>query len=195
MHEVRIEIMQSSSTAVSASRRDQFSIGGFRDLMWVTGVVLVLLGAGLVWGQSADIAYASGARVTICHRTRSTTNPYRQITISNSGVNSHRNNHTGGVWDNTKNNGGTWGDVVPGGDTDADQFWSTGSAGPNSLNWTSAGKAFMLPAGANLSKCGRMTAQRFYEISKAAGDSDTTIAADLEEQAANEDAAIRPSGG
>lgn len=193
MHEVRNENMQSSSNAVPIQGNDRLSIANFRDLLRITFVVLILLGAGLVWGQPGNVAYAAGARVTICHRTRSTTNPYRLITISNNAVNAHRNNHTGGVWVDSNSVG--WGDVVPGGDTDANAFWSDGSAGPNSLNWTAAGKAFMMTGGANLSKCGRMTAQRFYEISKAAGDSDTTIAADLEEQAANEDAAIRPSGG
>ena len=31
-------------------------------------------------------ALAAGARVSICHRTKSTTNPYRFITVSNSAV-------------------------------------------------------------------------------------------------------------
>jgi len=145
--------------------------------------------------DSTKIAQAAGAKVTICHRTRSTTNPYRLITISNAGFNGHRSNHTGGVWDNTKANGDTWGDIQPGGDTDANAFWSDGSAGPNSLNWTTAGKAFMMSGGANLSRCGRMTAKGFYDVMKAAGATDTEIAADLQEQAANEDAAVKPAGG
>jgi len=196
MHEVMSEFMKSSRTAASSPRSEQLAVNGFRCLKRIMVVALILLGAVLILDQPGDVAHAAGARVTICHRTRSTSNPYRLITISNSGVNGHRN-HAGDVWDATKNNGDTWGDVVPGGnnDTDANAFWSDGSAGPNSLNWTAAGKAFMLTGGANLSKCGRMTAQRFYEISKAAGDSDTTIAADLEGQSANEDAGLRPSGG
>ena len=183
--------MQSSSTAVPTSGRDQPSIGGFRDLIRITFVVLILLGTGLVWGQPGDVAYAVSPRVTICHRTRSTTNPYRQITIAQGGLNGHKNNHTGGVWVVTNNNGDAWGDIIPGSDSDGDLFWSDGSGVGAGLNWDSSGKAFMLTGGANKSKCGRMTAQRFYEISKAAGDSDTTIAADLEEQAANEDAGIQ----
>lgn len=187
--------MQRAITNSPQSQRKYYPVDGFRNLMRIAFVVLILLGAGLVWGQPGDVAYAAGPRVTICHRTRSTTNPYRSITISNGGKNGHENNHTGGVWDATKLNGGVWGDIIPGSDNDGDLFWSDGSGVGNGFNWDTDGKAFMLTGGANKSKCGRMTAQRFYEISKAAGDSDAVIAADLEAQSANEDAGVRPSGG
>ncbi|MEN9746049.1 MAG: hypothetical protein RL729_521 [Actinomycetota bacterium] len=143
-------------------------------------------------------AQAAGPRVTLCHRTKSTTNPYRLITVSNSAVNGH-GNHTGSVWTPSNANGDTWGDIIPDNSGDGLQFWANGSVSNKDLNWagdsTSGGRSFMLPGGANVSKCSRMTAKRFYEISKQAGQTDTQIAADLESQEANEDAAVRPVGG
>lgn len=42
-----------------------------------------LLSTIVVVGRSAKLAEAApGAKVTICHRTRSITNPYRRITVS-----------------------------------------------------------------------------------------------------------------
>ncbi|MFM1777262.1 MAG: hypothetical protein RLZZ260_829, partial [Actinomycetota bacterium] len=186
--------MQTFSKSVLSRRFNQFAVDCFRSLKRIIAVALILLVAGVILDQPGDVAYSAGARVTICHRTRSTSNPYRLITISNSGVNGHRG-HTGDVWDNTKVNGGTWGDIIPDNDADGLQFWANGSLPNKDLNWTAAGKAFMLTNGANKSKCGRMTAQRFYEISKSAGQTDTQIAADLQDQNANEDLAIKPSGG
>ena len=138
-------------------------------------------------------ALAAGSRVTICHRTKSTTNPYRLITVSNSAVNGHKN-HTGPVWTPTNTNGQVWGDIIPDNSGDGLQFWFNGSLPNKDLNWdgdsTSGGRSFMVPGGANVSKCSRMTAKRFYEISKQAGQTDAQIAADLNDQAANEDAAL-----
>ena len=111
-------------------------------------------------------ALAAGARVSICHRTKSTTNPYRFITVSNSAVaGGGHARHTGAVWTASNTNGQTWGDIIPGDDTDGDQFWSDGSGVASSAyNWDATGKSFMVPLGANLSKCTRMTAKQFYDI-------------------------------
>ncbi|MEY3358371.1 MAG: hypothetical protein RIR87_1430, partial [Actinomycetota bacterium] len=53
----------------------------------------------------------------------------------------------------------------------------------------------MLSGGANVGKCARMSALRFYEVQRAAGATDSEIAADLTEQSANEDAGVKPAGG
>ena len=53
----------------------------------------------------------------------------------------------------------------------------------------------MVPLGANLSKCTRMTAKQFYDIGIAAGQSSASILEDLEDQAANEDYALRQTLG
>ena len=137
-------------------------------------------------------AQAAGARVTICHRTKSTTNPYRLITVSNSAVaGGGHGRHTGAIWTSANTNGQTWGDIIPGDDDDGDRFWSDGSGVRSSAyNWDATGKSFMLAGGANVDKCTRMTAKRFYEISKLAGQTDAEIAADLNDQDANEDAAL-----
>ncbi|NBN90726.1 MAG: hypothetical protein EBV24_10595, partial [Actinobacteria bacterium] len=147
-------------------------------------------------------AAAAQPRITLCHRTKSTTNPYRLITVAQPAIgNSGHGSHTGSLWTDSNTNGQTWGDIIPSGSSDANQFWSTNNAGSASsaINWsgstTTGGKSFMLPGGTNLSKCVRMSALRFYEVMKAAGQTDTQIAADLENQEANEDLGIRPSGG
>ena len=142
-------------------------------------------------------ALAAGARVSICHRTKSTTNPYRLITVSNSAVaGGGHARHTGAVWTASNTNGQTWGDIIPGDDTDGDQFWSDGSGVASSAyNWDATGKSFMVPLGANLSKCTRMTAKQFYDIGIAAGQSSASILEDLEDQAANEDYALRQTLG
>jgi hypothetical protein len=150
-----------------------------------------------IFGENFVVApkpvLAAGSRVTICHRTKSTTNPYRLITVSNSAVNGH-GNHTGSVWSPSNTNGQTWGDIIPDNAGDGLQFWFNGSLPNKDLNWsgdsTSGGRSFMVPGGVNVSKCSRMTAKRFYEISKLAGQTDAEIAADLNDQDANEDAAL-----
>ena len=165
-------------------------------------VAILLFAAVFSLGQYFVIApkpaFAAGARVTICHRTKSTSNPYRLITVSNNAVagNGGHGGHSGAVWTASNTNGQTWGDIVPGSDNDGDTFWSDGSGVQSAaLNWDATGKSFMMAGGANVAKCSRMTARRFYEISKQAGQTDAQIAADLNDQDANEDAAITPVGG
>jgi len=139
-------------------------------------------------------AFAAGSRVTICHRTKSATNPYRLITISNAALNGHGNvSHSGPVFgtDATSDgNGETWGDIIPT-DTAGDglQYWTGSPTFSNKdKNWDTAGKSFF--NGANASKCVRMTASRFVQISRDAGVSDADIAADLNDQDANEDSLL-----
>src|SRR3954464_13709731 len=76
---------------------------------------------------TAHPAEAASAKITICHRTHSTTNPYRRITVSQNAV---QNAKHGGhdlpngslnppVYDATFSyapNNKYWGDVIPGGD-------------------------------------------------------------------------------
>ena len=147
-----------------------------------------------------DIAEAGSAKITICHRTRSVTNPYRRITVSQNSIN--RNNghgdHTGGVfnttagWYTTQGNPKDWGDIIPGGDSDGTPY-----NGSNSIdhNWTAAGKAIFLPTGAHAAKCNRMTAKQFYDIQVAAGVPAGDVITELNEMQANEDAALLQSLG
>jgi hypothetical protein len=90
-------------------------------------------------------------KVTICHRTNSTTNPYVIITVDEASVDGDNGNdngkgdhlleHLGPVWDaNTvyppPHNGDQWGDIIP-------PFYSDGvtPTGYPSLNWDAAGQA------------------------------------------------------
>lgn len=160
---------------------------------------------GVVVLSSPEPAYAAQPRVTLCHRTRSTTNPYRLITVAQGGINGHDGHKPASpaanrIWDSSLANGDSWGDIIPGSDNDGDLFWSDGSGqSAAAMNWsgssTTGGKSFMLSGGTNVSKCARMTALRFYEIMKAAGATDAQIATDLTEQSANEDAGVKPAGG
>jgi hypothetical protein len=117
----------------------------------------------------------SGGKITICHRTHSTTNPYRRITVSISAANgSSANDHThhsGPVFDPTyayPANAKVWGDVIP-----------------STLNWTVAGQAAYAGAG-----CGVLTAQEFYNVEVEAGQAPADVIADLQEQLADSDVGV-----
>ena len=148
-------------------------------------VVLSTLAACLLGTLLVPLAAEASGKTTICHRTSSAKNPYRRITVSQNALakQSGHKGHTGAVWQP----GATpkWGDVVP----DGTQGGSTSVA----RNWTAAGQAVWhgtaLGEGGGAA-CGRMTALRFYEVQKAAGVSDQEIVDDLNEQEANEDAAL-----
>jgi hypothetical protein len=90
-------------------------------------------------------------KVTICHRTKSVTNPYVQNDVDEASVDGNNGNdngkgdhlveHTGAVWDANTNyptphNGDQWGDIIP-------PFYDDGVTltGYPSLNWDAAGQA------------------------------------------------------
>ena len=151
----------------------------------------VALAVVVVPAFTSPVAAAS-AKVTICHRTHSTTNPYRRITVSQSAIT--RNSGHGGheaasgnpaVFDATfsyQPNNKSWGDVIPGGDADGTPY---NGANSFDLNWTAAGKAVF-----GSIACGGMTAKQFYDVEIAAGVPEVDVIADLNEQSANEDAAL-----
>lgn len=69
-------------------------------------------------------------KVTLCHATGSTTNPYEKITIDNSGAyNGHYTEHKGPVYPGS---GGSWGDIIPPFTFDENTY---------QLNWDTAGQA------------------------------------------------------
>ncbi len=166
----------------------------------VGGLSTLLLLSGLPMSSLLSPANAAPAKITICHRTKSVTNPYRMITVSNSSINKSRGHgdHTGSVFDpnfSYPSNAKNWGDIIPdantgsayGGDNQLDFNWILGS------NWA-AGSTFF-PGGANAQYCSRMTAGKFIQVQRDAGVSDADIAADLEDQEANEDAAVKAALG
>src|SRR4051794_13675965 len=118
-----------------------------------------------------------GGKETICHRTHSTTNPYRRISVSNSAVNgSGGNDHThhwGPLFDPNyayPPNAKVWGDIIP-----------LGSGNQTGVNWTTAGQAMFT------AHCGDMTSQEFYNTEREAGVARDVIVADLLEQGADGD--------
>lgn len=98
--------------------------------------------AVLAGGLAAVEASAAGPepKVTICHRTNSTKNPYVVITVAQSSVDGsagkgngngdHYLNHTGPIWTPSQPNGGDWGDIIP-----------PIPGVHDGLNWTSQGQA------------------------------------------------------
>src|SRR4051794_41782130 len=91
------------------------------------GIAMVVAVVSCGLALSARPASAASAKITICHRTHSTTNPYRKITVSQNAVQNAR--HGGhdlpngptnpAVYDPTfaspaKNK--NWGDGIPGGE-------------------------------------------------------------------------------
>jgi LPXTG-motif cell wall-anchored protein len=151
----------------------------------MTALATSVLATVVVVPLAADHASAASAKITICHRTHSTTNPYRRITVSQNAVtNSRHGGHDGPVFDPTYDyppNQKIWGDIIPGGDADGLPY-----NGSNAIaeNWTVEGKA------AFAAHCAPMSAKGFYDVELAAGVPPVDIIADLNSQAANEDAAL-----
>ncbi len=131
----------------------------------IVALSVLLLLTGLPIFEVMPVSDAASAKITICHRTRSVTNPYRMITVSLNSIqksNGH-GDHIGGVFNTTAgwytSRTKDWGDIIPGA-TDGAPY-----NGSNSIdqNWTTEGKTFF-PGGTNASKCGKMTAKQFYDI-------------------------------
>ena len=150
-------------------------------------------------------AEAAAAKVTICHRTRSTTNPYRRITVAKSAVagagSTHQRHGTENtptipdrIWISSYNNGDTWGDIIP--DTAADgssvndKLWTTTPNGQNIWNGVTT-----VPA-TGKAACRYMTPKEFFDAEIAAFPNDTTtIITELNNQGANEDVALKTALG
>lgn len=112
------------------------------------GASLVLAFASLIGlvqtQQTSAVSVDNEDKVTICHRTNSTSNPYNQNDVALDSVNGDGGNdngngdhskHLGPVWDANTNypaphNGDQWGDIIP-----------PVPGRPNGLNWTAAGQA------------------------------------------------------
>ena len=156
----------------------------------LAGVALAVL--GVVWVGDLG-AQAASAKITICHRAHSTTNPYRRITISQSAV---QNGRHGGhrlpsgstnpaVFDSTFSyapNNKYWGDIIPGATNGGSAYNGTNTV---ALNWTAAGQAIFFSA-----QCGGLSAREFYDVEIAAGIPPQAIIDDLNDMQANEDAAL-----
>jgi uncharacterized repeat protein (TIGR02543 family) len=133
--------------------------------------------------QFTQTAEARSGKVTICHRTKSITNPYRRITVSNSAVNSGHKNHTGGLWTSSTTQGSTWGDIIP----DA----TAGGSNTYDLNFTTDGqnifKGLTINARSGKAVCRIMSLKEYVDSERATGQSDADIVAELQDSKADED--------
>lgn len=153
---------------------------------------------------------SSPKKVTICHRTRSTTNPYVRITVSESSIGNAANKHGGSkhdqypsgsskpapnVFDRTKvytPNQKKWGDIIPNVYTDGTPFTAAG----NSTNFTGLGLLIWNNTGAGAGLCKTMSARDLFESEKASGEvTDSQIWEDLSELEADEFASALSSCG
>lgn len=177
--------------------------------MWPLAAFLLLVstvGLVMVNERKAEAAPPSrSAKVTICHRTRATTNPYRRITVSrnaakNTGGSGHAG-HTGDSWDSSKRNGDVWGDIIPDVDT-------TGrNLAPNpELNFDSSGtvserRGYAIYTGGTYSsvnyagKCGAMSTKEFIRVHVESGGTLSGAMTELDSMGAGEDDALRQALG
>jgi hypothetical protein len=107
-----------------------------REIAYRSAGALILAAAVVPWATSGSAVatnYGGDDKVTICHATSSTTNPYEKITVAKSAVDGsgggdHYRQHTGPVFTPGMKNG--WGDIIP-------------PVAPyhSGLNWDSTGKS------------------------------------------------------
>jgi hypothetical protein len=161
-------------------------------------VAVAIAASGLVLTPVMTESASAATKVTICHRTHSTTNPYRKITVSQSAAqNSRHGGHdlpngsaNPAIYDNTftyASNNKYWGDIIPGSTSGGSAL---GGSNGVALNWDAAGiSAFS-------TYCAPMTAKQFYDVETTdGGQSAADVVADLNDMDANEDEALLASIG
>ena len=147
---------------------------------WLTALLAIAL---LPFISAPEAEAAPNNKATICHRTKSITNPYRLITVSrnsisgNNGHAGHKTNPTSGIWTPSKVQGDNWEDIIPG-----DLNWST--SGAQDIYYGRTRTAAGIPV------CRSMTFSQFYKSEKDAGRTDAQIAADLDDGMSDEDKAV-----
>lgn len=117
-----------------------------RALAWLVAAGLFVMALALPSTAIATKPTAPDAqhKVTICHRTASSTNPYVRITVDIAAVDGvvghgpadHAAMHTGDVWHQGMPKTPKWGDIIP-------PFYADGHTltGLKPLNWDTAGQA------------------------------------------------------
>lgn len=72
-----------------------FGFTNFSKSLKVAASTALTLTLSLVGSQSAEATPRTNEKVTICHRTHATTNPYRMITVSMSSIVGNGNSGNG----------------------------------------------------------------------------------------------------
>lgn len=137
-------------------------------------------------GTNAKALEEENDKVTICHRTNSTTNPYRRITVAassiykNAGHYGHDEIYDGNhVFDSTVNypaNRKDWGDIIPADPTGKNRW--------KALNWTTLGQAIY---NGTVAGCAEQDSQVVYNLLREEGKTKKEIKADLEKQKSVDD--------
>jgi hypothetical protein len=157
----------------------------------VAPVIIGAMFVTMVFTAQAAQAAPRAAKVTICHRTNSETNPYRRITVSaNAADGAGRNDHTS--HDESYTDPDTvvhpvfdpdvsyppsdkdWGDIIP------------PVRGGDGLNWV-AGQNIYLGIGESFGLCGALSAKQYYDAEVAAGVDPATVLSDLDDQGSLDD--------
>lgn len=132
-------------------------------------------------GSSAKALEEENDKVTICHATNATTNPYRKITVSSSSItnkaghSSHDDIYlTHHVYDASVNypaNKKDWGDIIPADPTGKNRW--------KALNWTTLGQKIY---SGEVAGCAEQTTQEVFNLLREAGLTKKEVKADLETQ-------------
>ena len=132
-------------------------------------------------GSSAKALEEENDKVTICHATNATTNPYRKITVSSSSItnkaghSSHDDIYlTHHVFDASVNypaNKKDWGDIIPADPTGKNRW--------KALNWTTLGQKIY---SGEVAGCAEQTTQEVFNLLREAGLTKKEVKADLETQ-------------
>lgn len=132
-------------------------------------------------GNNPLVAEQDNDKVTICHRTHATTNPYVRITVSTSSVTnpaghySHDEIYSGHhVFDSAvtyPNNQKLWGDIIPADPTGKNRW--------QPLNWTALGESIY---NGTTPGCGEQTLQQTYNKLRESGLTKKQVIEELEKQ-------------
>jgi LPXTG-motif cell wall-anchored protein len=120
-------------------------------------------------------------KVTICHRTAATTNPYRKITVAASSIYKraghldHNDSYLGNRIFNPSitypANQKKWGDIIPPDPTGKNRW--------TALNWSAAGQAIY---NGTVAGCSEQSSQEYYNAQREDGKPKTEVMKDLERQ-------------
>ncbi len=132
-------------------------------------------------GSSTKLAAEENDKVTICHATNATTNPYRKITVSASSITNKSGHYghddiylTNHVYNSEVNypaNQKDWGDIIPA-DPTGQNRWQP-------LNWTPLGQKIY---NGEVAGCGEQTTQEIYNILREDGLPKKEVVKDLKAQ-------------
>ncbi|WP_138274871.1 InlB B-repeat-containing protein [Rhodoluna limnophila] len=137
-------------------------------------------------GSSTKLAAEETDKVTICHATNATTNPYRRITVSASSITNkaghyghddiYLTNHVFNSEVDYPANQKDWGDIIPA-DPTGQNRWQP-------LNWTALGQKIY---NGTVAGCGEQTTQEFYNEMREAGLPKKEVVKDLKTQKSVDD--------